>query len=312
MQAAPRYPVAVLDSQPPAIDTASTARHRYRLTIAYDGSAYHGWQKQKPPPDAQADADDVETQPLPTVAGTLEPILARLLRQPITLVGASRTDAGVHALGQVAHFDAADVRVPVERLAEAINSRLPADIEVRHAARTHNDFHATRDALCKQYRYRVWNASHRPLTLRHTVYHCWSPLDVERMNNAARRLVGTHDFEGLAAAGHGRQSTVRTIFDCRVEARPVESVSDRGIEMTASPSPGRVVDIVVQGDGFLYNMVRILAGTLVEVGRGRFQPARIDDILAAADRRLAGPTLPPQGLCLEWIRYPEITLDPRP
>ncbi len=299
MRAVPRYPVAVADhdlSNPPP----PTAPRRYRLIIAYDGSAFHGWQKQKQklPPDA-----DVETPPLPTVAGTLEPILARLLRQPITLVGASRTDAGVHALGQVAHFDAADVRVPVERLAEAINSRLPHDIEVRDAALVADDFHATRHALCKQYRYRLWNAARRPLTLRHTVYHCWSPLDVERMNNAARRLVGTHDFEGFSAAGHGRQSTVRTIFDCRVETQPMQPVVAPVGESTASPS--RLVDITVQGDGFLYNMVRILAGTLVEVGRGRFQPGQIDHILAAADRRLAGPTLPPQGLCLEWIRYPD-------
>lgn len=276
--------------------SATAGRRRYRLVIAYDGSGYHGWQKQQPAADADADA---AVQPLPTVAGVMEPLLARLLRQPITLVGASRTDAGVHALGQVAHFDAADVRVPVERLAEAINSRLPPDIEVRDAAVVADDFHATRHALCKQYRYRLWNASRRPLTLRHTVHHCWSPLDVERMNDAARRLAGTHDFEGFSAAGHGRQSTVRTIFDCRVEARGLDAPAQQ------VGQPGRIVDIVVRGDGFLYNMVRIVAGTLVEVGRGRFEPQRIDDILAAADRRLAGPTLPPQGLCLEWIRYPD-------
>ncbi len=263
---------------------------RYRLTIAYDGSAFHGWQKQEPPDGAE---------PLRTVAGVMEPVLARLLRQPITLVGASRTDAGVHALGQVAHFDAAAMRIPIERLAEAINSRLPRDVEVRGAQRVADDFHATRDALCKQYLYRIWNAPQRPLTLRHTVYHCWADLDTQRMNDAARRLVGTHDFEGLANAGHGRQSTVRTIFDCRVETQPLAAAG-----MRLAVAAGRLIDIVVQGDGFLYNMVRILAGTLLEVGRGRFEPDRIDRILAAADRREAGPTLPPDGLCLEWIRYP--------
>lgn len=296
-------PAAVPDGEPEqtpeaeapagaAADATATTKvgGRYRLTIAYDGSAFHGWQKQTPPPG--------RGEPPRTVAGELEPLLARLLRQPITLVGASRTDAGVHAMGQVAHFDASEMRVPVERLAEAINSRLPKDIEVRVAERVADDFHATRDARCKQYRYRLWNATHRPLAMRHTVYHHWAGLDIDRMNDAAGRLVGTHDFEGLAAAGHGRASTVRTIFDCHVEMKSLDLLS------VGSVDAGRLVEIVVQGDGFLYNMVRILAGTLVEVGRGRFEPQQVDRILETADRREAGPTLPPDGLCLEWIRYP--------
>jgi len=251
---------------------------RYKLTLAYDGSAFHGWQKQKP----------IETEagarPLRTVAGVVEDALRRVMQQPIRLMGASRTDAGVHALGQVAHFDAA-TRIPDDRVALAINSRLPADVEVRRADPVESTFDAIRSVESKQYRYRIHNASERPLTLRHVVHHCWTPLDVEAMRDAASRLVGRHDFAGFAAADPDRRTTVRTVHRCEVSRVDHE------------------VQVTVEGDGFLYHMVRILAGTLVEVGRGRFEPTRIDHMLQQADRRETGPTLPPQGLCLEWIRY---------
>lgn len=247
---------------------------RYKLTIAYDGSAFHGWQKQHPP----------GKEPLRTVQGVVEDAVLRLVKQPISLIGASRTDAGVHALGQTAQFDAV-TPIPVERMAHAINSRLPADIEVRHVELAPPYFDCINDCVTKQYRYRLYNTIQRPLGIRHMVYHYYVPLDVERMNDAASRLVGMHDFEGFASARHGRQSTIRTIHACHIERHEQE------------------LHIVVEGDGFLYNMVRILAGTLIEVGRGYFEPGRVDEILRTTDRRLAGPTLPPDGLCLEWIRY---------
>lgn len=250
---------------------------RYQLVIAYDGTLFHGWQKQEPP----------DKEPLRTVAGVIESAIARTLQQPVKLVGASRTDTGVHAKGQSAHFNAA-TPIPTQRLAPAINSRLPDDVDVLAAREAPDDFDAISDVESKQYRYRLFNASRRPLDRRTSVYHCWTRLDIDRMNDAAARLLGRHDFAGLAAIDHDRSTTVRTILACRVE-RPV------GFEPE--------VHIVVEGDGFLYNMVRILAGTLVEVGRGRFEPQVIDRILATADRRLAGPTLPPEGLSLEWIRY---------
>ena len=253
---------------------------RYKLTIAYDGSGFHGWQKQEPPGE----------EPLRTVAAVVERGLAELVQQPVTLVGASRTDAGVHARGQVAHFDAVNMRVPVRRLPQALTSRLPDDVDIIAAEEVLPTFDAISGAKHKQYRYRMFTSTRRPLWHRDAVYHCFTPLDVNRMNAAARRLVGTHDFEGFAAAGHGRVTTVRTIFDCKVIQR-------EGVE--GEPE----VHIFVEGDGFLYNMVRIIAGTLVEVGRGHFEPTRIDEIIAATDRRLAGPTLPAAGLCLEWIRY---------
>jgi len=247
---------------------------RYKLLIAYDGSLFHGWQKQEPP-DAPA---------LRTVQGVMHDALVRLFKQPINLVGASRTDSGVHANGQVAHFDA-ESRVPVERMAMAINSRLPDDIEVRQAEEVSPAFDSIRDAVTKQYTYTIHNTLRRPLGLRHLVYHYWQVLDADAMNQAAAGLVGEHDFEGFSAAGHGRESTVRTIHRCEVRR------------------DGEQIVITVEGSGFLWNMVRIIGGTLLEVGRGHFEITRIDDILSTADRQLAGPTLPPNGLCLEWIRH---------
>ncbi len=257
-----------------AIPPATATRQRYKLTLAYDGTAFHGWQKQV----------TLDGQPLRTVAGTVEDTLRRVLRQPISLVGASRTDAGVHAVGQTAHFNA-DTTIPTERLATAINSRLPQDVEVVSAEPAPTTFDAISDAASKQYRYRIHNTTRRPLAIRHTVWHCWIPLDTTAMAAAAARIVGTHDFEGFAAASHGRATTVRTVLRCEIERHDPE------------------LHIVVEGTGFLYNMVRIIAGTLIEVGRGHFQPNRIDQILATCDRRQAGPTLPPTGLCLEWIKY---------
>jgi len=247
---------------------------RYKLLIAYDGSGLHCWHKQEPP-DAPA---------LRTVQGVMHDALLRLFKQPINLVGASRTDAGVHAKGQVAHFDAAS-RVPAERMAMAINSRLPEDIEVREAVEVSESFDAIRCAVTKQYAYTIHNVERRPLGLRHMVHHCRHPLDADAMHAAAERLIGEHDFEGFSAAGHGRESTVRTIHRCEVKRH------------------GERVIMTIEGNGFLWNMVRIIAGTLVEVGRGRFEAKHIDEILCSADRQLAGPTLPPQGLCLEWIRH---------
>lgn len=252
------------------------ALQRYKLTIAYDGAYFHGWQKQEPP----------DRPPLRTVAGVVEDRLRRVMQQPIVLTGASRTDTGVHALGQVAHFDAYP-RVPQERLAMAINARLPFDVEVRRADEVPPTFHAIRDARSKQYRYRIHNREHRPLEKRHHVWHVWRDLDVARMNDAAAHLVGEHDFASFAAANHGRATTVRTIHACTVAQDPV---SDE-------------IHIVVQGSGFLYNMVRIIVGTLTEVGRGHWSPDDVPRILAACDRAAAGPTVPPTGLWLEWVRY---------
>ncbi|MCB9840500.1 MAG: tRNA pseudouridine(38-40) synthase TruA [Phycisphaeraceae bacterium] len=297
---------------------------RYRLTIAYDGSEFHGWQKQEPPdPDAPvAVSPGVDGAPsarprieMRTVQGVVERAVREVVREPVVLLGASRTDAGVHARGQVAAFTSVDhpvdpepgyaheqkgIRVgwPAERgtepLLRAINSRLPEDVLVVAAAPTTPAFDPIRGAVRKCYSYTFHVSKHRALWDRRFVHHVWTALDAGAMAAAAAGLVGTHDFAGFAAAGHGRLTTVRTVFACRVEARPAPSAID----------PGAVrVRVEVEGDGFLYNMVRIIAGTLHEVGRGKIGAEQIPAIVASLDRRRAGPTIPASGLCLEWIRY---------
>ncbi|MEM1109680.1 MAG: tRNA pseudouridine(38-40) synthase TruA [Planctomycetota bacterium] len=276
---------------------------RYKLTVAYDGSAFHGWQKQQPPDQAWPR----------TVQGELEAAMMQVLRQPpevFDLLGASRTDTGVHAIGQVCHFSS-DTTIPVERLCRAINSRLPKDIDVRHAEVVNDDFDAIRDATDKQYRYRIHHTRHRPLGIRHLVHHEWADIDVAPMHDAAKRLIGTHNVEGFAAAAHGRTTTIRTIHSCHVEEHPLPTGSGSPIPQSNADLPqgahttdaGREIHVVISGSGFLYNMVRIVAGTLLDVGMGRMPPDRIDEILATQDRCLAGPTLPPNGLCLEWVKY---------
>ncbi len=257
---------------------------RYRLTVAYDGTYFHGWQK-------QCATGDGDPQDLRTVQGVLEQAVIDAVREPVTLVGASRTDAGVHAVGQVAAFTTS-CELATDRLCAAINARLPADVQARDVAIVPSDFSPISDAIAKGYRYRIaWgragrSGAPRPLFGRFTT--SWTPycLDAVRMNEAARRLLGEHDFASFTRVNHDRQSTVRTVYDCLVTA-------DRR----------RRVLLDVAGDGFLYNMVRIIAGTLVEVGRGHIEPEAMSDILEAADRSKAGPTMPAQGLCLRWVKY---------
>lgn len=261
---------------------------RYKLTLAYDGSAFHGWQKQ-PRPDGP---------PFRTVQEEVERAVREVVRPPsgkINVLGASRTDTGVHAYGQCAQFDA-DTPVPPQRMARAIAGRLPDDIDILQAEPVSDAFNIIGDVVSKQYRYRIFTAPRKPLALRHLVYHGYEPMDVPFMQNAARDLLGEHDFEAFTNAGHGRQSTVRTIHDCRVEPHDLPT--------------GPELHIVVSGNGFLYNMVRILAGTLVDIGRGRLRCDSVRHCFDTNDRRNAGPTLPPQGLALEWIRYKEDEQEP--
>ena len=252
---------------------------RYRLTIAYDGTDFHCWQRQEPS----------DAPPLRTVQGVVQEAVADLIGARVDVVGASRTDSGVHAVGQVAAFTA-DVRVPIARLAAAITARLPRDVQVLAAERTHDSFNPIGDARSKCYRYTIEHTSHphhpRQLFDRNTVFATPYALDVAAMGRAAAHLSGTYDCVAFAQVNHGRATTVRTIYGCTVHVR-----ADRRIE------------IEIAGSGFLYNMVRIVAGTLVEVGRGRIDPDDIPAIIASKDRRRAGPTLPPQGLCLRWIWY---------
>jgi tRNA pseudouridine38-40 synthase len=254
---------------------------RYRLTVAYDGTNFHGWQKQDPP----------DAEPLRTVQLVMERAVAEVVREEVNVVGASRTDAGVHALGQVAAFTCAK-EFELAKLAAALNARLPVDVQVREAAVARDDFSPISEAIAKGYRYRIaWGRGKpgdlpRPLFNRTTTF--WTPyeLDAASMNEAARLLIGEHDFASFTRKNPNRESTVRTVHDCMVTA-----------------TGKRRLRIDVCGGGFLYNMVRIIAGTLVEIGRGKTEPQSIVDVLAATDREAAGPTLPPEGLCLMWIKH---------
>lgn len=243
-----------------------------KLTLAYDGTDFHGWQRQAC---------------VRTVQETVETVARRILREPLHLIGASRTDAGVHARGQVAHL-ATSSTMPVENVRRAVAHRLPEDVTIVHAADVPDTFHATRQALGKLYRYRIHNSERRPVERFNTryVWHVWRILDAERIRAAAARMSGTHDFSALASAGSPREQNVRTITRIGVRRRLDELLID------------------VEGDGFLYNQVRNMVGTLVEIGRGRWEPECVDAILASRDRCNAGPTAPARGLTLQWVRYP--------
>ena len=293
---------------------------RYKLTISYDGTDFCGWQKQEPlapaegsvniyPPDKIAgmlhfgDGERPRLQ-LRTVQHVVERAVTEIVRERIILHGSSRTDSGVHAHGQVAAFtcsgdgDDEPGRVAetrgsgwplergTERLVRALNGRLPEDVLVTAAEVVPLQFNPIRHTLAKAYSYTLHASPRRCLWDRRYVHQIWHPLDVEAMQHAAALLTGTHDFAAFAAAGHGRVSTIRTIFECTV----TRESEDR-------------IRLYVCGSGFLWNMVRIIAGTLAEVGRGRMPATAIPDIIASANRENAGPTLPPTGLCLEWIRF---------
>ncbi|MCI5882668.1 MAG: tRNA pseudouridine(38-40) synthase TruA [Eubacterium sp.] len=242
---------------------------RVRLIVAYDGTNYHGWQIQKN---------------AITVEEILQQALCDLLQEPIELVGASRTDAGVHARGNVAVFDT-HTRIPAEKIAIAVNQRLPEDIRVMQSEEVEEQFHPRYAESEKTYEYHISNVPIQLPTRRLYSYFVYLPLDVEKMQEAAKLFVGEHDFAGFCSAKSQVQTTVRTIYDCQVEKE------------------GDEICIRVRGNGFLYNMVRIIAGTLVEVGLGRRKLSTVSQAIEKADRSLAGPTAPPEGLTLIKIEY---------
>ena len=245
----------------------------FRLTLSYDGTAYAGWQVQ----------DNGRT-----IQAELEAALLQVTGESIRAVASGRTDAGVHALGQVVSFSSG-TRLSAEVLRKALDANLPRDIVVREVREAPAGFHAIRDALRKRYRYVVQDGPVRDVFSRTQAWYCAQRLDVEAMRTAARALLGKHDFSSFEAAGSPRVSSVRTIYDLTVERRTGDFLE-------------RVI-FEVEADGFLYNMVRNLVGSLVEVGRGRQEPAWIARVLAAQDRKVAGMTAPPQGLFLVSVDY---------
>jgi len=239
------------------------------LRIMYDGSRYHGWQVQK------------EEK---TVAGTLESVLSKICEHPVKVSGCGRTDAGVHAECYCANYKTSST-IPADRLPLAINSLLPADISVQAAMPAPDDFDANLSCLKKEYTYRIFNSRIRNPFYAHRVYFYPHTLDVKAMKAAASNFVGTHDFAAVRSVGTETKTTVRTIFWYEIEEN------------------GDFLEFRACADGFLYNMARAMVGTLLYVSEGKILPDEIPHLLKQKDRRLTGPTVPPDGLYLTRIWY---------
>lgn len=322
--------------------TQTKMTRRILLRVAYDGTNYHGWQLQ---PNAA------------TIEGELNRALCALTGEEIVVTGASRTDAGVHALGNVAVFDTTS-RIPAEKFSYALNQRLPEDIVIQSSKQVADDFHPRHCDCRKTYEYDILNRTFPLPAYRNTAYFLYGTLNIEAMRRACQAFLGEHDFASFCAAGAQVQTTVRKIYSLEVECRPLTEAgtpvppasgeaanaadgkhgeqvqqaqsasgemlnaaageSDEQVQQ-AQPESGetaitaagganagsadQLLTIRVKGNGFLYNMVRIIAGTLVEVGRGHIKPEEVAGIIAAKDRAKAGPTAPARGLRLVEIEY---------
>lgn len=242
---------------------------RIKLTVAYDGTSYSGWQ-------IQPNADTVE--------GEIDRAIHRLTGENIHVIGASRTDAGVHALGNVAVFDT-DSSIPDDRFKYALNQYLPKDIVIQHSEEVSPDFHPRHCDTRKTYQYRILNTDVSIPQRRNYTWHVQGSMDLDNMRRAAACLVGEHDFKSFCCVRTQAESTIRTIYSLGI----VQENNEVVIEVT--------------GNAFLYNMVRIIAGTLVQVGRGSIAADSVIKMLEAADRTQAGQTAPPQGLTLMRIEY---------
>jgi len=242
---------------------------RVKLVVAYDGTNYHGWQ--------------VQDNGI-TIEEVLNRTISELVQEDIKVIGASRTDAGVHACGNVAVFDT-ESRIPGDKFSFALNQRLPEDIRIQESCEVDADFHPRYADTVKTYEYNILNRRFELPTKRVYAAFCYYPMDIERMNQAAAYLVGEHDFKSFCSAGAQVQTTVRTIY---------------AVNVTKADD---MVHIRITGNGFLYNMVRIIAGTLMQVGTGLMEPEQVKEILEARDRSKAGPTAVAKGLTLVEIRY---------
>ena len=241
----------------------------FKITIEYDGTDYHGFQLQ---PDVK------------TIQGEVENSLAKIFQGKVTIYGAGRTDAGVHARGQVANFKVCTDKNEVQ-IHRALNGLLPKDIAVHSVEEVSSDFHSRFSAKSRRYRYTILNRPYRSVFLRPFSFFYRYPLDVDLMNKGAQILRGTHDFTSFRASSKEVKDNVRTILDFTIRRQEDFIITE------------------VEANGFLHNMVRILMGTFIMVGRGKYSLDRVWEILMAKNRRAAGPTLPPRGLCLLNIKY---------
>lgn len=243
---------------------------RIKLTVAYDGTAYCGWQLQ---PNGV------------TIEEILNKTLSDLLKEPVCVIGASRTDSGVHALGNVAVFDT-ESRIPGDKICFAVNQKLPEDIRVLRSEEVPADWHPRKQNCVKTYEYKILNCRIDVPTRRLYAHFCYYPLDVDKMQKAASYLLGEHDFISFCSARHQAEETVRTLYNINLEKGSDD-----------------IITIRLSGSGFLYNMVRIIAGTLMKVGMGVYPPEHVKEILEARDRQEAGQTAPARGLTLVGIEY---------
>ncbi len=286
---------------------------RVKLTIAYDGTNYVGWQIQK---NGLA------------VEQVINEHLSRLLKERIVIIGASRTDSGVHARGNVAIFDT-DTRIPAEKISYALNQSLPDDIRIVRSEEVAADFHPRYANCRKTYQYNILNCRYNVPTLRLYNDYVYYYLDIEKMRKASEYLIGEHDFTAFSSSGGQQKTSVRTIYDITITADPIDRLlssaasdnlqmpeenddakSPEGMVMTIDSREQnnrnycpKLVHIEVSGNGFLYNMVRIIAGTLEKVGMGVYPPEHVKEILDSCDRRLSAPKASARGLTLLGIDY---------
>ena len=242
----------------------------YKMVLAYDGTRYNGWQKQ----------GNTEN----TIQEKLERILQEISGAETEVFGSGRTDAGTHATGQVMNFHI-NWNGTAEQLLDAFNAKLPEDIAALSVAEMPPRFHSRLSAKAKHYSYSIWIGKHSPVFERKYTFRCTEMLDVQAMRQAAAAFIGTHDFKSFCCVRTQAESTVRTIYSLEVMQE------------------GSEIIIRIKGNGFLYNMVRIITGTLIQVGKGRFKPEYVKQMLEAKDRTVAGQTAPPQGLTLVGIEY---------
>ncbi len=240
-----------------------------KLTIEYDGTNYCGWQKQNNEK---------------TIQEEIEKAIYKAVGEVVEVIGSSRTDAGVHARGMVANFKT-NATIPFDKFKYAINDKLPDDIAIIESEEVSNDFHARYDSKGKTYCYSIINRQQKPAIGRNYVYHFKWDLDIEKMKEACKYFIGKHDFKGFRSLGSSVKTTERTIKELYIE------------------SEGEKINIFITADGFLYNMVRIIVGTLLKVGSGKILVEDIEKIILSGDRKKAGPCVPAQGLILEKVYY---------